>query len=533
MRNLIYVLTLLLIVAACDKNDQKYADESLQQVAVVSDNNFVGDPPAATVPLDKVTPVPFKSVEVDPASLSPAYVSGKLKIGESLFEDKLGHVPATPPAGDILVMFDLTGSMGGELNNAKNNAQNIMTNVRNLIPDTYFGLISHKDYPGYYSGCGYGNYYGGATDFPYFRNQPLTYNTADVATAIGAMSVGGGSDGPESYVRALYETVNDVNIGWRSGSKKIVVAILDNIPHDCDVYAILGSYGTTTGPSQSGQELLNVIQDMADNNITLIVLYSGAPGINFQLWDALANETGGVAFQINSNGTIPGGSDIQTTVVNLIEEEVSSVDELTLEVCTPGYEDWLAEVVPASYTDVDLPFDADFDITLTVPEGTVDGVHIFDVCLVGDGVVYARQTVEIEVYSTIEVPFDYHPTSCPNPLNRNSKGVIPMAILGTEDFDVSDINPETILIEGFSPVRWALEDVSTPYMPYLDKPLDAYACNTYEGDGFMDLTLKFDAQEISSLFALNEVGDVVKITITGKLYDDTEFVGEDVIIIKK
>ena len=34
------------------------------------------------------------------------------------------------------------------------------------------------------------------------------------------------------------------------------------------------------------------------------------------------------------------------------------------------------------------------------------------------------------------VPIDIKPQSCPNPLNVNSKGVLPVAILGTDTFDV-------------------------------------------------------------------------------------------------
>ena len=62
----------------------------------------------------------------------------------------------------------------------------------------------------------------------------------------------------------------------------------------------------------------------------------------------------------------------------------------------------------------------------------------------------------------LDVPVDIKPTSCPNPLNVKSKGVLPVAILGTVDFDVSDIDPATVLLEGVPPLRWALEDVATP-----------------------------------------------------------------------
>jgi hypothetical protein len=126
---------------------------------------------------------------------------------------------------------------------------------------------------------------------------------------------------------------------------------------------------------------------------------------------------------------------------------------------------------------------------------------------------------------SIEVDIDIKPMSWPNPLNVNNKGVLPVAILGTEDFDVSQIDPASILLEGVSPLRWALEDVGTVGDP-LAGP-----------DGITDLSLKFAAQEIVA--ALGDVtdGEVVTLHLTGNLKEEfggTPIEGEDVMrIIKK
>ena len=42
------------------------------------------------------------------------------------------------------------------------------------------------------------------------------------------------------------------------------------------------------------------------------------------------------------------------------------------------------------------------------------------------------------------VDIDIKPTSCPNPLNVKSKGVLPVAILGTASFDVNDVDVSTV-----------------------------------------------------------------------------------------
>lgn len=90
---------------------------------------------------------------------------------------------------------------------------------------------------------------------------------------------------------------------------------------------------------------------------------------------------------------------------------------------------------------------------------------------------------------------DIKPQSCPNPVNANAGGVLPVAILGTEDFDVSTIDICTIQLAGVSPIRSNFEDVATP----LDKEEEC-DCHSEGPDGYMDLILKFDKQEIVATF---------------------------------
>lgn len=134
------------------------------------------------------------------------------------------------------------------------------------------------------------------------------------------------------------------------------------------------------------------------------------------------------------------------------------------------------------------------------------------------------------------VPVDVKPTSCPNPLNVKSKGVLPVAILGMEDFDVEQVDPASVRLEGVAPLRWALEDVATPFEPFIGKEDCFEDCTTEGPDGYLDLTLKFKTQEI--IAALGEVshGTCLVLALTGNLKENFEsmpFVGEDVVWILK
>lgn len=62
---------------------------------------------------------------------------------------------------------------------------------------------------------------------------------------------------------------------------------------------------------------------------------------------------------------------------------------------------------------------------------------------------------------SIEVEIDIKPGSFPNSINPDSEGVIPVAILTTDDFDASIVDPDTVRFgpDGAQAEDWAFEDV--------------------------------------------------------------------------
>ncbi|HLA81090.1 MAG TPA: hypothetical protein VJP78_05570, partial [Thermoleophilia bacterium] len=142
----------------------------------------------------------------------------------------------------------------------------------------------------------------------------------------------------------------------------------------------------------------------------------------------------------------------------------------------------------------------------------------------------------------IPVPLDIKPQSCPNPIDCKDKGVVPAAILGTAHpaaGDVTNIDPASILlfvVDGgptVAPLRWSLEDVATPFgvPPYSGKEA-CEDCTTAGPDGFLDLTLKFDATAVVGLLGGEADKSCVVMKLTGKLKEEfggTKIVGEDVV----
>jgi len=145
---------------------------------------------------------------------------------------------------------------------------------------------------------------------------------------------------------------------------------------------------------------------------------------------------------------------------------------------------------------------------------------------------FLEQTIWVEVLEPepeILVHIDIKPQSCPNPVNINSRGLLPVAILGNE-VDVSQIDVDTTLLAGVSPIRHDVEDVATPHTPdtAVVNPND---CTIDGPDGVDDLTLKFDTQQVLDALDVSR-GDVIQVLLTGNLLDGTVIHSYDVIIVR-
>lgn len=135
--------------------------------------------------------------------------------------------------------------------------------------------------------------------------------------------------------------------------------------------------------------------------------------------------------------------------------------------------------------------------------------------LYGYGATHTVSFTDIEVTGTETTPplapcfeedIDIKPGSYPNSINLKSNGNVPVAILTSENFDASTVDPVTVEFAGALPVKWVVEDV--------------------DGDGDMDMVFHFKNQELN----LDETS--TEAYLTG--YTDTgEFIwGKDTVKIK-
>ena len=111
-----------------------------------------------------------------------------------------------------------------------------------------------------------------------------------------------------------------------------------------------------------------------------------------------------------------------------------------------------------------------------------------------------------------EVLIDVKPGSYPSCFNINGAGVVPVAVLGNETFDVGIIDPGTLVFGGM-PVR--IKGKNTPQCGYEDTNFD----------GWMDLVCQFVDDPL-----LWSPGDGYA-TLTGYLYSGAAFMGSDEICV--
>ena len=132
-------------------------------------------------------------------------------------------------------------------------------------------------------------------------------------------------------------------------------------------------------------------------------------------------------------------------------------------------------------------------------------VPIFAAVLIGAALVPALATIN-QIGLLVEI--DIKPGSDPNSINPNSRGVVPVAILGSDTFDVALIDAENIIFT-------AVGDL------YFDATPVHFAFEDANDDGFMDLIAQFLTQS-TGISCDTTQGEII-----GILLDGTPFFGFD------
>lgn len=152
---------------------------------------------------------------------------------------------------DFYLLSDATGSMGGAIDTSRKKFADVVRRRAKVSRDVAFGVGFYRD----------------EEDIPFRNLQSITTNTTPVFAAIDSLRADGGLDTPEANLFAISQVATRDFIGWRKGSRKILVYFGDNPGHE------------PTCPDGMPLNRTTVIKQLKARDIT-VVATSFSPGLN-------------------------------------------------------------------------------------------------------------------------------------------------------------------------------------------------------------------------------------------------------------
>lgn len=117
---------------------------------------------------------------------------------------------------DVVVVIDSTGSMGGVIDQARREVDQLVTALGTLIPGFRLGVVTYRDHNEEYV----------------VRSTPLTNDWYRAVAFLDTVRAAGGGDFPEAVLDGIRQAVR--HMSWSPGSQRVVVLVGDAPPHDKD-----------------------------------------------------------------------------------------------------------------------------------------------------------------------------------------------------------------------------------------------------------------------------------------------------------
>ena len=446
----------------------------------------------------------FANGNVDPSSHSVTITSGQSYTTEII---KSVYNPSIPPKLDLLLLEDETGSFGDDISIMKGTqldysdglAAYIWGNISLAVSDFRGAVAGFRDFEP--------SPWGWTGDWVYRLLTDMTSNKTTWLSGIGALTAGGGNDWPEAQLAALlssangtgwdsnqdsdYDDTNDTPVGqdpsWRADATKVVVLVTDANYH---VYNDTGGW---PGPTYA-----ETVSELNAAGIHVIILAtSGYAGSYTQL----ANDTGGSVQLISSDSS------------NIVDAVMIALEEIVTDVwwTASGDSEIVVSLTPDVYNDQSGNTTVTFNETISVSSGVAPGTYTKTVTFwansyPAEGAILGTETITVTVEPE-PVEIDIKPNSDPNGLNPKGKGVVPVAIVTTEDFDATTVDPATVT-----------------FGPNMVEPVHKGSCGhveDYDGDGDLDLIFHFNIQDTGIAKGDTEA------TLTGQTYGGVHISGTD------
>ena len=233
-----------------------------------------------------------------------------------------------------------------------------MNDLSSELSNMAVGLSSFIDAP-----CGL---FGEAADFGYELNLPLTHELEQLAQTLDSLSIGGGLDGPESQLEAMYQALTgegntvvegdlacrgraDIlpsDMGWRS---------------DALGYLFVSTDASFHGPNDAGYPYARTADSVieAANRQGTTIYFLQAGGSADAEASRIASATGGAVFTLSNDSR-----EIADTVTNAVFGALSNtVVEVTTESDSLGF---VTDITPQRLSGIDLLTTRTLDVSVTL-----------------------------------------------------------------------------------------------------------------------------------------------------------------------
>lgn len=280
---------------------------------------------------------------------------------------------------------------------------------------------------------------------PAVNTQLLTVPGVNIDNAVAPLTAGGGTNFTDAIVKA-----NTVFNDGAAKDTKILIFITDGF----------GSWGGGVLPAGTVVSSFAVGTGSACSGNLVAVTNLGAAG--------------------SSCEHVTDPSDLADAITESIG---STLDSLDLEVDGGG-----ASAIPNSDITPDLPLDGADSVVYTTPVGAALSAGTHEICVTANGTDaggsgFVTDCVDVNLIQGVDI--DIKPGSFPNSINVNKKkGVIPVAILGSDTFDVTTIDVTTLVFADTTPSH----DLTDPSV-YADHLEDV------NGDGYIDLVSHYSTPD--------------------------------------
>lgn len=279
-------------------------------------------PTPTTTPTPTPTPTPSMVPIVGPISEGPIEIPESITFPSDITIGGTVEVEVTVVLDevssslreDIYLLSDATGSMREEIASAQDRFGMLVAARQNASLDVAFGVGFYRD----------------EEENPNFKNvQAITKNIASVITAIDSLFATGGADNPEANLFALSQVATQDSIGWREGTRKILVYFGDAPGHE------------PTCAADSVALTRDVVVDQLNAKGIAVVGTNFASNVNGGL-NAATFSARGATFGCPSEETSPSGQASRITggtmgalklasdpkdLIELITETIGSLDQ--------------------------------------------------------------------------------------------------------------------------------------------------------------------------------------------------------------